>query len=81
MCGKEHIGKTFRDGKLEFYVSEGFYKGRQIDEQELARLVKEFDSINLVGDEAISVAVKEGIVDEKGVKSIAGVKHAIVFRV
>ena len=80
-CDSELVGKTLKYEKINFNVSERFYKGEAIKEQELEELLKEFENINLVGEQTIAIAIKSGIVDEKSVIRIGKVPHAQIFKV
>lgn len=81
VCDKEHLGKTFEDGAICFTASERFYKGQEVTEKELEELLLEADSINLFGNKCVSVAEKKGLVSEKGIKKINGIKHAQIYRI
>ncbi|QQR92553.1 MAG: DUF424 family protein [Candidatus Iainarchaeum archaeon] len=75
------IGKIIEEGKLQLHVSDRFYNGEIITPQELEEKLQECGNINLVGTHAFSVAQKMGLVSEKGVKRIAGVPYACIYKV
>jgi hypothetical protein len=81
VCDKEHLGKTFEEGNICFTVSEKFYGGEKISEEELVALLKEADSVNLFGDKCVGIAQKNGFVGEKSPILIKGIKHAQIYRV
>ena len=81
MCDKEHIGKTFEDGKISFTASERFYNGGPITEKELLELFKEFDSANLFGNTCVGIFEKAGLGDPKSVLTIKGIKHVQVYQI
>ncbi len=81
VCDKEHLGKKFEEGEISFTASEKFYNGQDITEEELNKLLDEADSINLFGDKCVTIAQKKGIVGEKSVIKIKGIKHAQVYKV
>ena len=74
------IGKTLKFGEVEFHISEEFYKGKEISESELSRLLDEHSNINLIGKEAVSVALKKGLISERSIVKIQGVPHAQIYR-
>ena len=78
---KELVGKVFEEGAIRFEVKESFYKGKQVTEEELVDLMEDADSMNLVGDKTIAVAVSKGFVDERSVKNIHGARHVQVYKV
>ena len=81
VCDKEHFGKKFEEGELCFIVSEKFYGGNEVKEEELLEMIKEADSVNLFGNKCVSVAIKNGLVSEKSVKKIKGISHAQIYQV
>ena len=81
VCDKEHLGKTYEDGKLFFNVSERFFSGEEIGENELIELIKEVDSINFFGNKCVEIAQKEGLISESNVNTIKGFKHAQVYKI
>lgn len=75
------IGKTIEEGKLQLNVSERFYHGELVSLEELEEKLQESGNINLVGTHAFTVAQKMGLVSEKGIKRIAGVPYACIYKV
>ncbi len=81
VCDKEHVGKTFEEGELSFTASEKFYKGNEITPKELEELLNEADSVNLFGEKCVTIAEKKGLISEKSIKKIKGIKHAQIYNV
>ena len=81
ICDKEIIGKTFEEGNLSITAKERFYKGEEITPQKFDELVKEATSLNLLGNKCVELAIKKGLVDEKSVIVINGVKHAQIYTI
>lgn len=79
VCDKEHIGKTFEEGNICFTASPKFYAGEEITPEDLEKLLDEAESINLFGNKCVEIAIKKGIVSEKSVILIKGIKHAQVY--
>jgi len=79
-CDEGILGQTFREGDLRIRVGEGFYGGETVDEDGLAEYMASASSMNLVGNETIAVAIREGHVDESCLIVIDGVRHAQVLR-
>jgi len=79
IADSEHIGKTLRRNGIEFVVSEKFYRGEEVSEEELRRKLHEFTNINLVGEKVVSIAIEEGLASEEQVIKIGGIKHLQVF--
>ncbi len=81
VCDKELCGKTFKGKETEFVVSKDFYKGEPVSIKELQGKLHEFESINIVGNKAVQVALEEGIVSDENVIEIAKVKHVQIFKI
>lgn len=81
VCDKELCGKTLKGSKIELKVSEKFYKGNPLTEQELKTKLQAFENINLVGNKAVGIAVEEKLATEDQVIEIAGVKHVQIFKI
>ena len=75
-CDEELLGKKL-DG---FIVSERFYGGELVGEEDFEALLKECTIANLIGENVIKVAKKKGLVREDGVIMVSGVPHAQIVR-
>lgn len=73
---EELIGREFREGKYKIKVSEGFYKDQLVTEEQFLELFSFCTVANLVGDKAVSAAIKAGFIDDKRILRIQGVPHA-----
>ena len=80
VCDSELLGQSFSEGDLRLKVSEGFYGGDTVEEAVLIEHMSRAPSMNLVGEETVSLAIREGYVDASCVIVIGGVKHAQVLR-
>ena len=80
VCDKEHIGKTFTEGEIEFKASEKFYGGEDITPEELEKAFFKVDTVNLFGNKCVDLAIKNGLVSEKGTIKVKGIKHAQIYR-
>ncbi|MDO8627415.1 MAG: DUF424 family protein [Candidatus Diapherotrites archaeon] len=79
-CDKEHLGKTFKDGKIEFTAKESFYKGKEVTEEEFVQLLEESESVNLFGEKAVKIVLAKGLANEKSVIKINGIPHLQIYR-
>lgn len=75
------IGKVLEEGKYCMHVKESFYKGEKISEKELAVKLNEFESVNLIGEKCVNIALKEGIASEKSIVKISGVPHLQIYKI
>ncbi len=79
MCDEGMIGKRFEEKGLCLDVNERFYKGRLVDSDKARNYLHNADSANIVGKEAVDIALDLGIVSRKSIIIIKNVPHAIVI--
>lgn len=83
ICDKELLGRVFEEGKFQLDIKESFYKGEEVDEEELLEMIikmaREDATFNIVGKKSVSVALKAGVIAEEGVGKIQGVPFALVL--
>lgn len=80
-CDMELLGKTIHDKTgLEINVAEKFYGGTLVDEEELLSLIKNANSINLVGNRIVKTVLERGIGKTSSVKEIGGVMLMMIIR-
>lgn len=75
-CDAELIGKTLREGEIEFKISEEFYGDIIGDEELLKKHLMHATIANLVGERAVKCGIELGIIDEENIIKIAGIPHA-----
>lgn len=76
LCDKELIGKTLTQGEVELKVSERFYKGDELSEFEISKILKDSVNLNILGERSIAFALKCGVISEQNIIKIQGVPHA-----
>ncbi|MGI6008834.1 MAG: DUF424 domain-containing protein [Methanomethylophilus sp.] len=76
VCDEEVLGKSFAAEKVHITVSEGFYGGDLIDEEELRSRLGAFTILNIAGNRAVEIAIEMKIVDRDAVMEIGGILHA-----
>jgi hypothetical protein len=74
------LGETFREGKLKLEVKVDFYKGVIASIPDALRAINSADIANLVGNEIVQAAVREGFVDPSAVVRIGGISHVQIVR-
>ena len=80
-CDAELAGKTLKQGQIIFNIEKNFYGTEKISAKGLAEALKENANINLVGNNAVGIALKEGIISEKDIIKICGIPHVQIFRI
>lgn len=81
VCDKDIVGKILEENQFYFDITESFYKGEEITSDELKKMIREFDNINLVGEKSIEVAISEKITSKKNVIRIKNIPHVQIFTI
>ena len=81
VCDEDLIGKKIETEKIEFFVSERFYGGQKITNEELLTLYEEVDSINLIGNECVQLLQKKGLINESSIININNTKHVQIYKI
>lgn len=76
ICDSELLGKKFEDGKLQIDLTGDFFAGQEMDEDHAGDLLRNSYTFNLVGDKSIKLGLKEEVIGENDIKTIAGIPHA-----
>jgi hypothetical protein len=76
VCDPEILGQTFEDGSVSITVDPEFYEGEEATEQEVVDSLSRCAVANIVGTEAVALAVEHGFVDEANVLDVDGTRHA-----
>ncbi len=79
VCDPDCIGETYENERASITVEENFYGGPDAVEathEEVVAGLKRAQVANIVGTEAVGVAVEAGLVDEDAVLEFDGTRHA-----
>ncbi|MFB6184528.1 MAG: DUF424 domain-containing protein [Haloarculaceae archaeon] len=76
VCDPDVLGETFEDGDVSLTVTEDFYGGERVDESRVVESLSKCAVANLVGTDAVGVAIEHGFVEEANVLDIDGTRHA-----
>ncbi|GAA0520064.1 hypothetical protein SAMN04488066_107121 [Halorubrum aquaticum] len=79
VCDADCLGETYDNGRASLSVTEEFYGGDDAVEADAEAVVAALHRAqvgNLVGREAVGVAVDAGLVDEEAVLEFDGTRHA-----
>ncbi len=83
VCDSDLIGKTFEEGKFQLKANEHFYKGKEYDEPKAIKILnnaKMDDAcFNFVGEMAVDLGIKVGVVGQTHVLKIQGIPHALAL--
>ncbi|MBI2664793.1 DUF424 domain-containing protein [Candidatus Woesearchaeota archaeon] len=78
-CDSDLLGKKFEEGDLQLDLTGEFYKGQEVNEQQLTEILKGAFTANFVGREAVEFAIKKGIIQKEKVLTVAGIPNAQTF--
>lgn len=76
VCDRGLIGETFENGDVSLTVNAEFYDGDEADEEAVIESLARCSVANIVGTEAVDVAIEHGFVDEENVLDLDGTRHA-----
>ncbi len=75
-CDRDILGEIFEEDELVIEVKESFYYEAFVTEQTFLNTMKIATIANLVGENVVSIAIREGYIDSENVIRIGGVPHA-----
>jgi hypothetical protein len=82
MCDEALIDKVLEEGDTYLDIKDyaEFYKGDLIGVKEFNEVnFTRIDSVNVVGKEAVALAISRALVAEKNIKNVAGVPYAQAY--
>lgn len=76
VCDNDVLGETFEDGEVSLTVTEEFYGGEHVEAAAVVESLGRASVANIVGADAVDLAIEEGFVDEDRVLDVDGTRHA-----
>jgi len=76
VCDKDLLGQLIEEDGKQIDLTGEFYNGNELTLQETGDLIRNADVLNLVGEEAVKLALDEGLIEEEHIIRIKGVPHA-----
>ena len=80
VCDPDVLGETFENGAVSLTVDPDFYDGPEASETEVLDSLARCSTANIVGTEAVALAVEHGFVEEANVLEFDGTVHAQYLR-
>lgn len=80
LCDKDILGKRFEEKGIVLDIKKDFFGGKTASEKEISEALSGCLSANIVGNEAVAAALRCGAISDGGVKSVAGIKFAMLFK-
>lgn len=83
LCDDELLGKYLEEGEFQLDVKESFYKGEHVESEKALEILKDMAAedatFNIVGEKAVALAQKAGIISPEQIGVIAGTPFALVL--
>lgn len=83
ICDSNLIGKKFEEGKKQLDIRETFYKGEELNKEDLINLIKnqmkEDATFNIVGEQSIQVALESGLINKEAIGKIKNIPFALTL--
>ncbi len=70
------IGHLFEEGNLQLDLRDEFYRGEEHTTEETGDIIRNADMVELVGEDSVKLGVQEEVIDERNVKTTAGIPYA-----
>ena len=79
LCDRDIIGKKFSENEAILDLTVDFYKGEELSEKEIERLMKAAYLINIAGKKSVALAKKLKLAEEKHIITIQKIPHAQIL--
>ncbi len=76
VCDVGLLGEEFENGDVSLTVDPEFYDGETVDEKTVVQSLANCTVANLVGTDAVALAIEHGFVEEENVLELDGTRHA-----
>ncbi|WP_411714168.1 DUF424 domain-containing protein [Natronomonas sp.] len=80
VCDADVLGETFENGDVSLTVEPEFYDGDEATAEEVVASLSKAAVANLVGEEAVAVAIEHGFIAESNVLDFEETLHAQYLR-
>ena len=83
ICDANLLNKKFEEGNKSITLNPHFFQGEEKSEEEVLEIIEEGTAedctFNIIGAEAINLALKSGIIEPEGITKIQGIPIALVL--
>lgn len=83
ICDSELLGQKFEQDNMQLDLRGEFFNGEEVSEDEILSIIEnektEDATFNIVGEKAVALALKAGIISKEGVKTIQDVPIALTL--
>lgn len=80
ICDANLLGKTLKEGKIVFKITNEFYKGRKISVDQAVTMIENSTNVNLIGNSCVKKAIENGFVHPEAVIKIEGISHVQIVK-
>lgn len=81
VCDENLLGRRFTEGRLVLDVKKEFYGGVLVTIDEAIRELKKATIANIVGENIVREALKEGLIHEEAILWVSNVPHAQIVKI
>jgi len=81
VCDSELINTTQSFGSISVEVHESFYGSTPADDADVREALRTAENVNLIGEQAVGIAVDMGLVERSACIMIGDVPHAQIYRI
>lgn len=81
ICDAELIGKTLKEGRIVFKISNEFYNGRKMPLDQAVNMIENSTIVNLIGNKCVEKAIQYGFVHPEAILKIQGISHAQIIKI
>lgn len=83
ICDKEIYGKKFEDENIQLDLTNNFFNGEEVNENELIDLINVYSqedaTFNIVGERSTSLALQINLISKEGIKKINNIPYAFIL--
>jgi hypothetical protein len=80
ICDRELVGRTIQGGEVDLHISEEFYGGELIGEEEALRLLQTSTYISLAGERIVRLALEAGMASRLAVKRVGSTPFLMIYK-
>jgi hypothetical protein len=80
ICDEDLLGKKLVEGDIVLHIAESFYGGQLVPLSYAIQKAMEATVLNLVGENTVNAAIREGLVHPEAIIRVRGVPHAQAVR-
>lgn len=80
VCDSDILGKTFVNGDVSLTVTEEFYGTEEATEEAVISSLSRASVANIVGTNAVAIAIENGFIDKDHVLKVGDTVHAQMLR-